>query len=251
VVETARGARLKLLSFNIQAATRTRRYRDYVLHSWKQVLPHRSRFAALELIGELIEPYDIVALQESDSGSLRSSYLNQSGHLAEVAGFPFWTHQANRNVGEIARPGNGVLSRIEPREVIDHRLPGRIPGRGALEVEFKVDRRRLRLIALHLALGAQARAQQLALVGELLEPKVPTIVCGDFNCGRGAREFDAFVARHGLNLASADAPSFPSWAPQVALDHVLTLGAIDVHDARALPQPMSDHLPLSLEFSLR
>jgi len=242
---------IRALSFNIQAATRTRRYRDYLLHSWKQVLPHSSRFAALEQIAEVVKPFDIVALQESDSGSLRSSYLNQTGHLAEIAEFPFWTHQANRNVGEIACPGNGVLSRYKPSAVFDHRLPGRIPGRGALIVDVPIARVPLRLIALHLSLGARARSEQLEFVRSLMESEQPTVVLGDFNAGAGSKEFDNFLKASGLKQATQNAPTFPSWRPESALDHVLVSPQIDVSDARVLPIPVSDHLPLALEFSLR
>jgi len=247
-----RGERIKVLSFNIQAATRTRRYRDYLLHSWKQVLPHASRFAALEQIAHAVQPFDIVALQESDSGSLRSSYVNQTGHLAELAEFPYWTHQANRNVGEIARPGNGMLLRRQPAHVVDHRLPGRIPGRGALSVDIATEQgASVRFVALHLSLGAIARALQLDFVLSELQTDQPTIVLGDFNVGRGAREFEAFIERSKLNVATGNAPTFPSWRPESALDHILVSAHIRVIEAGPLPLPLSDHLPLAMEFELQ
>ena len=40
--------RLRLLSFNIQAGTTTARYRHYVTHSWRQVLPHSARIENLD-----------------------------------------------------------------------------------------------------------------------------------------------------------------------------------------------------------
>jgi endonuclease/exonuclease/phosphatase family metal-dependent hydrolase len=252
VGKSSRSPRLRILSFNIQAATRTRRYRDYLLHSWKQVLPHKSRFAALEQIAEVVKPFDVVALQESDSGSLRSSYLNQTGHLAEIADFPFWTHQANRNVGDIAKPGNGVLLRVKPTQIVDHRLPGRIRGRGALMVDLALEKQAsVRLIALHLSLGAAARGLQLDFVRSLIDRDQPTIVLGDFNAGRGASEFDQFLRDTGLHLATANTPTFPSWRPESALDHVLVSPCIEIQDAKALPIPLSDHLPLALDAVLR
>jgi endonuclease/exonuclease/phosphatase family metal-dependent hydrolase len=71
---------LRLLSFNIQAGTSTNRYHHYVTHSWRQVLPHSQRVQNLDAISELVAPFDMVALQEADSGSLRSGFMHSSRH---------------------------------------------------------------------------------------------------------------------------------------------------------------------------
>ena len=84
------GQKLRFLTFNIQAGTSTARYHHYVTHSWRQVLPHAKRVENLDAIAELVAPYDMVALQEVDSGSLRSGFINQSRYLANHAGMPFW-----------------------------------------------------------------------------------------------------------------------------------------------------------------
>ena len=46
--------RLRLLSYNIQAGVDTRRYRQYVTHSWKQLLPHRERINNLNRISAVL-----------------------------------------------------------------------------------------------------------------------------------------------------------------------------------------------------
>src|SRR5437660_12928469 len=48
-----------------------------------------------------------------------------SSDLAEAAGFPYWSHQPNRKIARFAASANGLLTRIEPDEVLDYPLPGR------------------------------------------------------------------------------------------------------------------------------
>ena len=77
--------RLRLLSFNIQVGISTERYRHYLTRGWQHLLPHAGRATNLKRIGELLADYDLVALQEADGGSLRSGYVNQVEHLAQIA----------------------------------------------------------------------------------------------------------------------------------------------------------------------
>src|SRR5690606_29695285 len=111
------GRRLALLSANIQAGARTDSYRDYLTRPWAHVLPHATKQLNLDHLARLLSEFDLVGLQESDPGSLRSGFLNQTHYLAEAAGFPFWSHQPNRKVGRIASSANALLSRVEPDEV--------------------------------------------------------------------------------------------------------------------------------------
>ena len=117
---------LRLLTANIQAGSSTRRYSDYVTRSWSHALPMGRKRSSLDTIAKLAGDRDIVGLNESDPGSLRSGFTNQTHYLAERAGFDHWTHQPNRRVGNVASSANGLLSRLEPVEVVHHPLPGRI-----------------------------------------------------------------------------------------------------------------------------
>lgn len=237
---------LKLLSYNIQAGTSTGRYREYVTRSWRQVLPNNQRVVNLDAIADLVEGYDIVALQEVDCGSLRSGFLNQAKYLATHARFPHWNHQGNRKVGIVAHAGNGLLSRIEPSWIDEHRLPGAIPGRGAMVVRFGEGDRALWLVVLHLALGRRARWQQLDYVASLVRTYPHVVVMGDFNSGPGSREVRAFCDRAGLVLPGEPVLTFPSWQPQRAIDHILVSPDMHVSELRALPVTYSDHQPLSM-----
>ena len=122
---------LNLLSYNIQVATGANRFRHYLTRSWRHILPHPDSFSNLDAIAKTITPYDIVALQEADAGSIRSAHTNQTEYIAKQADFPYWWHQSNRQIGRFAHHSNGMLSRLKPLDVRQHKLPGRIPGRGA------------------------------------------------------------------------------------------------------------------------
>ena len=241
---------LKLLSFNIQAGTSTAKYRQYVTRSWRQVLPNNQRVANLDAISELVNDYDVVGLQEVDCGSLRSGFVNQAKYLATHAGFPWWTHQPNRKVGVIAHAGNGMLGRFEPVRVDEHRLPGAIPGRGALVVKFGEEKSALWVVVLHLALGRRARFQQLRYVAHLVTAHPHVVVLGDLNSGPKSREIEEFRARSGLALPPQAPLTFPSWQPQRAIDHILCSPGLEVLEYKTLETTVSDHLPLSISIRL-
>jgi endonuclease/exonuclease/phosphatase family metal-dependent hydrolase len=249
-VTTCAPDRLRLVSFNIQAGTSTANYRQYVTRSWRQVLPNNQRVANLDAISELVAGYDIVGLQEVDCGSLRSGFVNQAKYLASHAGFPWWTHQANRKVGVIAHAGNGVLSRFSPDRVDEHRLPGAIPGRGALVLRFGTGSAALWLVVLHLALGRRARRQQLRYVAHLIDRHPHVVVMGDLNTGPDSREVTEFCERAGLVLPRRDLPTFPSWQPQRAIDHILVSPELEVLSTEVLDTTLSDHRPVAMTLQL-
>ncbi len=250
--ESARrqGQTLRLLSFNIQAGTSTARYHHYVTHSWRQVLPHAKRVENLDAIAGLVEPFDMVALQEVDSGSLRSGYINQSRYLAHHAGMPFWCHQSNRKVGTVAYAGNGFLSRYEPDAVEEHRLPGVIPGRGTLLVRFGDGFDGLDVAVVHLALGKRARAQQLKFLARELDSSRHLVVLGDFNTEIDSPHVLEFRETLALQAPTLGLATYPSWQPQRAIDHVLVSETLSTGATKVIDVTYSDHCPVSIEIDL-
>lgn len=244
---TAGGRSIRLLSWNIQAATATARYHHYVTHGWKQFLPHAERVRVLDDIAGLVADYDIAGLQEVDAGSLRSGFINQTKYLAERAGFPAWHHQLNRRVGKIARASNGLLSRLPVAAVDEHRLPGTIPGRGALWVRYAAEGSEdWVLVVAHLALGRRARESQLAEIAERLGDWPLAIVMGDFNAPLEAAEMQRFLERTALGRPD-DAPlTFPSWRPQRALDHIFVSPGLAVERYGVVDTTLSDHRPVAM-----
>lgn len=242
-------ASLKLLSFNIQSGTPANSYREYLTSSWRQVLPSALRVENLDAISGLVTDYDMVGLQEVDSGSLRSGFINQSRYIATHAALPYWFHQSNRKVGTMAYSGNGFLSRFEPDSVEEHRLPGAIPGRGALFLNYG-GASGLTIVVVHLALGQLARGAQLKFLRKQLAGQRHVVVMGDFNAPPESTKLANFCEALDLDVPTRGLASYPSWKPQRALDHVMVSRTLCSRAAEAIDVGYSDHLPVGIEVEL-
>ena len=240
---------LKFLSFNIQVGIRTTKYRHYVTKGWKHVLPHESRNHTLSRIADVVSDYDFVALQEIDAGSIRSGFINQVEYLAERAQFPYWYTQLNRDLGPLAQHGNGLLSRIAPDDMEDHRLPGAIPGRGAIVVRLPFGDATVLVVMLHLSLGERSRALQLEYVKGLIDGEDHVVVMGDMNSHLADLLFDSPLAETALRPAESVAPTFPSWRPSAALDHILVSPKLAIGNCEVLDCRLSDHRPISVSLT--
>ncbi len=240
--------RLRLLSFNIQVGNSTERYRHYLTRGWQHLLPHPGRAGNLQRIGALLGDYDLVALQEADGGSLRSGYVNQVEHLAQLGAFPYWYQQLNRNLGRFAQHSNGVLSRLQPTLLEDHPLPGP-PGRGAILLRFGAGAEALVVVVMHLSLGPRTRTRQLAYIRELIGGYRHQILMGDMNTHAADLLLHSPLRDLGLLAPQVEA-TFPSWQPQRCLDHILLSSSLTLQSVRVLAQPISDHLPVAVEIRL-
>lgn len=241
---------LRLLSANIQAGARTDAFRDYLTRLHSQVLPHASKRGNLENLAGHLGGFDLVGLQESDPGSLRSGFLNQTHYLAERAGFPYWSHQPNRRVGRLATSANALLCRRQPDEVRDYPLPGRLAGRGVLWARFGEGRDALHVLIAHLSLGAKSRLAQLAFIAELVQDAPHAVLMGDLNCEADSGELRHFYRKSGFEPPDDRLPTFPSWKPKRAIDHILATSNLPVRRRWALPNLASDHLPMAAEIDL-
>ncbi len=243
---------VRFLTFNIQSGISTTRYSQYVTRYWKHVLPHEARAKNLQRIGDLVHDYDVVALQEIDGGSLRSGFINQVEYLAQRAAFPYWYTQCNRDLGPFAQMGNGVLSRIAPKALEDHKLPGAIPGRGALVMRIPFPGtdagpdEELLVVVLHLSLGGRSQAQQLEYVGELIDGEKNVVVLGDLNTPLSALLNTSPLAGCGLSTSPSACPTYPSWKPSQIIDHALVSKALMLEEYEVLDCGLSDHRPLAV-----
>ena len=240
---------LSLLSFNIQTGVDTQDFHEYVTKSWKHLLPLKERISNLNRIADLVQSYDLVGLQEVDSGSLRTGFLDQTEYLAHRARFPFWYRQVNRSLGKIAQHSNGVLSRVRPHAVDEHKLPG-LRGRGAMLVELPTNREPILICIMHLALGKRARRLQLGYISELVKEYSQLVVMGDFNCGTDSRELRELVDSTHLKLPIEDLKTFPSWRPNRKFDHILISDSLKLQKTHVLEHTHSDHLPICVEVEL-
>ena len=249
-VDTNMGQRIRLLSYNVQAGISTARYRHYITHSWKHVLPHAQRFSNLDRVARLVKDYDIVGLQELDAGSLRSNYVNLTQYLSEKADMPFWSDQTNRRIGRFASHSTGLLSRFSPAEIVEHRLPGRIPGRGALFIRYGTKQHSLVVLILHMALGQRARLRQFDYISDIVNEYRHVIVMGDLNCHSQSAEMDYLINRTMMSEPMHDMCTFPSWRPQRNIDHILVTPTLQVDHVKALNFSLSDHLPVEMQITL-
>lgn len=241
---------LRVLSYNIQVGIATSRAHHYLTGSWKHVLPHSQRLSNLDRAAHLFHDYDLVGLQEVDAGSIRSNFINLAEYLADRAEFPYWYHQVNRNLGRIAQHSNGFLSHYKPCEIRDIKLPGLIPGRQAIMAVFDTGKVPLAIFILHLALSKRARMQQLDYISDMVNDFPHAIVMGDMNTKVNSREMKLLFDKTGLHEPLEELHTFPSWRPQVHIDHILVTSDLKVKNMEALSHDVSDHLPLSMEIEL-
>lgn len=241
---------LRFLSFNIQVGIGTARYRHYFTKGWKHVLPHQGGHLNLERIAEVVAGYDFVALQEIDSGSLRSSYVNQVQFIADRARFPYWYTQLNRDLGPLAQHGNGLLSRVSPMEMQDHKLPGAIPGRGAIVARLPYGDETVLVVLLHLSLGERSRRLQLEYVRNLIDGEDHVVLMGDMNSHLPQLLFDSPLADTALRPVGQVQPTYPAWRPLRALDHVLVSPRLVVSDYEVLDCRLSDHRPIAVTLEM-
>lgn len=241
---------LRILSYNLQVGIKTSRPHHYITGSWKHLLPHSQRLINLDDTIHFLESYDIVGLQETDGGSLRSNYINLTEYLADRAKFPHWYHQVNRNLGHIAKHSNGLLSRVRPYEIKNIRLPGLIPGRRAILAKYGSVNETLAVFVLHLSLSKRARMRQLAVISDKVNQYEHAIVMGDLNCKVDSNEMRHLFSQTKLHEPVDELLTYPSWRPQHHIDHILVTSELEVIKAKPLEHFCSDHLPIMMEVKL-
>ena len=247
---TLESGHLRLLTFNMQVGIQTSAYHHYLTRSWQHLLPHPQRTQRLDMVSSVLSRFDIVGLQEVDGGSFRSSHINQIEYLATRAGFPHHFQQLNRNLGRIAQHSNGLLSRLAPTQIEEHRLPGTLPGRGAIHARYGDGPDALHLFVAHLALSHRARVNQLDYLSEIIQPLRHVVVMGDLNCTpeqlHTHTRFCTSLPLHPVRPLL----SYPSWQPRRALDHILLSSSLQAKDVRVLDHLFSDHLPIAIDVAL-
>jgi endonuclease/exonuclease/phosphatase family metal-dependent hydrolase len=246
----SRGQRLRILSYNIQVGIATSRYRHYLTHGWKHVLPYRGRSGNLDRIAHFISAFDVVGLQELDAGSLRSNFQNQAEYLAQRSGIHHWCSQTNRNFGQLAKHSLGLVSRFPILLVREHKLPGTIPGRGAMEVHFGAPDSPLVVVLAHLSLGRRTRSRQLGYLAELISRRRHAVLMGDFNCRPSSLEFRHLLQSTELCEPHYAAHTYPSWRPMHGFDHILVTPDLEVEHSNVFQVGYSDHLPVGLDLLL-
>ena len=105
------------------------------------------------------------------------------------------------------------------------------------------------------------QAEQFATLREALSTvEPPLILVGDFNSTPWSYALRGFVSAAGMMRHTYNLPTFPTlwyylrdWRamfPILPIDHVMTRGAITIHDLRTGEPSGSDHLPIIVDFSV-
>lgn len=240
---------LRLLSLNVQVGISNRSLQHYISSLWQHFLPSRLRTPTLDKVGGLLSAFDLVALQEVDGGSFRSGFQCQARFLSQQGGLNHWHVQTNRDMGFWAQHSNAVLSRHRMESVIEHTLPGLVPGRGAIEVDVILDKQPVTIVIAHLALGKRTRMQQLQYLADLLQDRDNAVLMGDFNASTAWLLESSPLANTQLS-SQVTMHTYPSWRPKKDLDHILVTPSLKVSNYRVLQDRVSDHLPVAMDISI-
>jgi endonuclease/exonuclease/phosphatase family metal-dependent hydrolase len=189
---------------------------------------------------------DVIALQEVDSGRLRSVFRNQAALVARRLGCAFVYGEVLRR-GIFGRYGNALLTRGALRDVELVQLPRPSPrqARGAILARVALGGLDVSVAATHLQhhpaeLGDQPReaaVQLRALLDTLNQRPLPRLLLGDLNLG--PRRAKPLLSAAGFDCAP-DVLTFPAAAPRVMLDYIAVRG-LQIHDRAAVPTRASDH----------
>jgi len=231
-------------TFNIQVGIGSRRLRHMLTHSLRYVLPHQQVLSNLNLIAAQLHKFDIVALQETDSGSFRNYQIHQAQYIASRAGIPYCYTQITRDIGRIASISLGLLCRYPCTKLIRHRLPASRHGRGLMEAVFRISGREVAVLVTHLSLRKTNRMRQIRFLVQRLNRYPDAILMGDLNCEPGSPEFNYLLMHTALEDMAVRPRTFPSWNPRRRLDHILITNNLAVEGLRAMPFICSDHLPV-------
>lgn len=235
---------MNFLSWNMQAGIGTRKYSDYFSRFHENILPAKKNNRLLSLSNE-IKKFDVIGLQECDQGSWRSGGVNQGEFLAKHFEFPSIASHISRKFSSISGSGLGVLSKHPILWSKGHRIPSKIPGRGALEVQIApLNNHSFRVLVVHFSLGFKDQLQQMIWVKNWASTlKTPYVVMGDFNVSPLNNEkFSMFIQN--IEPLNHFPQSYPSWNPKKSIDHMLVNG-FNAELPKTYDFGISDHLALT------
>lgn len=203
----------------------------------------------LKRIAEVIrkEKPDFVALQEVDNMAGRSGKVDQAAVLAKMLGM----HHAFGKCIDLQGGGygNAVLSIHPISNTVIHRLPGSGEPRVVLEVETKIDGKKLSFASVHFDWRTEKvrMMQAKAVEKNFTAHKHPVILLGDFNAKPDSKTM-RFLAKNWTIVPKAGAKlTAPANKPHSEIDYILTLG-LDASKAicKVIDEPVaSDHRPIS------
>jgi len=253
---------LRLMTYNIAHGRGLSLYQGF--HGEKRLRKN------LGLIGEIIAQSraDVVALQEVDEDSHWNKGLDQLALLQADCGLPHALYGINnRRSGEKhLNYGNGILSRHPIHHWRNNPFGDASLGeKGFLYAELDIAGHHLPLINLHLDYKSRKKRvtqieQVIAFITDQPPPKgrerLAPIICGDFNSRSQPKQdavnhlFDHILEHREYRRYPDSGFTFPSHFPSWTIDFVFLPFPYKMTRCEILPDCLSDHRPVLLEFAV-
>ena len=247
------------------AVSKNLRVMSYNVHGCKGMDSRISTDRIARVIAR--ERPDVVALQELDTGRLRSLGVDQAESIARRLGMSFQFHPAFRNKDE--QFGNAILSRYPMALIKKDTLPKLLWGklflesRGAIWVVVDYQGTKINIINTHLSLWPKEQLLQIKtlLSGDWLRhPDCGglAILCGDLNTSPNSFVYKEICKRlkDSQLMLKGHKPS-KTWVagfPFRRIDHIFVSSEFSVSSIQvphtALDRLASDHLPIMVGLCL-
>jgi len=195
---------------------------------------------------------DLACFVEIDRGSFNNGFLDQVRLLADDR---HTTVRIDNKYGADRRFRRLSVSRGKSNAFLASR-PVRHEARylsvGKKRLVYDIEIAGVRVLVAHLSLRYRIRSLQIReLAAWVTEREEPTVVLGDFNLFRGARELEPLLASGRLVHANAQAgPTFRLGPYRATLDTCLaSRDLIERCSVAILDQPFSDHQMIQLDIA--
>ena len=201
-----------------------------------------------ERIGQTIAAIDadLVALQELDSATVRSSGRVAIEEIARFADmYPIFASAIDWEGG---RYGIGMLTRQKPLNTYKIALPGADEARTMLVAEFE----EFVFACTHLSLNEADRMASVPLIlDEVKKTQKPFIIAGDFNSAPTSPVMEALSEKF-IIVTDVNEPTFPADKPFDTIDYIAIANSDFEVDATEVKtgNTASDHLPVVADIRL-
>ncbi|NQV90888.1 endonuclease/exonuclease/phosphatase family protein [Candidatus Woesearchaeota archaeon] len=255
---------VKLISYNIEYCEGMEGLWYQYLFFWRIFFPPPK--LEQQILDQLkkLKP-DIVTLIEVDTGSLRARGKDQVKFFEEGLGMHNYAEKVKypvtgwlklfHHVPILNHQANAIISKF-PLEKIIYHVFHEGTKRMVIESTVTINKKKVTLLAAHLALGPKTRALQIKeLIDIVNKIKNPVILMGDFNTFNGESEMKELEQKtHLKDRIALDKKSIPftepAWHPSKRLDWILTSPQIKIKKYSILHYEFSDHLPLMIDFDI-
>jgi len=197
---------------------------------------------------------DILALVETDTGSLRTWGVNQPEYIAKENGYdyafyPKYNGTFLESLPFYRKQGSAVLYKKgmavkNSAFYLSHGFK-----RVVINSNITLNDKHLSLYILHTSIRKRVRELQLGQLADaiLKDNTEKKLVVGDLNTFSGNSELDHFLSKTSMVTAGDTTPTYPSWNPRFKLDHLITSEGIAVKNFKVENMLLSDHLAFSFE----